>query len=287
MKVPEKDGIYVGLDYDTYAQIDAVNQSYLNQFAKSPKHAQYWRAMGGSEETAARAFGSAVHLALLEPSNFDREVLCIPKLDKRTTAGKKAWAEFKGKADGRIILQPDDHDRVKHVARSIVEHPTARLLFASKGGNEVSIVWTDPETGVRCKARVDRITQLNGTPVVMDLKTTRDVTPRKFQTSLVDYGYDIQGGFTLAGLDVLRPIANGSAPQRVFVFLAVESDGPFDVGVFHLNEEAVLHAQQRIRRMLKQYAQCKASGVWPGKVGDGVELLDLPEWSYKREPLAA
>lgn len=287
MNVPEKDGIYVGLDYDTYARISAVNQSYLNQFAKSPLHAQYWKAMGGSDETPARAFGSAVHLAILEPANFASEVLCVPKVDKRTKAGKKEWADFQAKADGRIILQPDEHDRVKHVARSIVEHPTARQLFASKGANEVSIVWTDPETGVRCKARVDRITELNGTPVVMDLKTTRDVTPRKFQGSLVDYGYDIQAGFSLAGLDVLRPIANGSAPQRVFVILAVESDGPFDVGVFHLNEEAVLHAQQRIRRMLKQYAQCKASGVWPGKVGDGVELLDLPEWQYKREPLAA
>ena len=39
--------------------------------------------------------------------------------------------------------------------------------------------------------------------------------------------------------------------------------------------------------MLKQYAQCKASGVWPGKVGDGVELLDLADWAYKREPLVA
>jgi len=281
-----KDGIYTNLPYSEYAEEDAVNRSYLVEFAKSPLHAEHYRKSGGKDETDSMRFGTCVHIAILEPARFDEEILRVPKVDRRYKEGKAAWAEFQARAAGRIVLEADDYERVRSIAHAITSHPTARKLYEARGANEVSVFWTDAKTGVRCKCRIDRITELNGYPVVMDLKTTRDVLPRKFQGSMMDFGYDLQAGLGLMGLDALRPIPHGSSAQRIFLDLAVESDAPFDIGVFQVNEEAVLHAQQRIARMLAQYARCRESNTWPGKVGDGIEILDLPEWAYKREPLA-
>lgn len=285
MNVPQKDGIYPGLNYDTYASIDAVNQSYLKEFAKSAKSAKYWKSMGGREQTPAMAFGQALHLAILEPQNFDAEVLAIPKVDKRTKAGKTAWANFQRQSEGRIILDPDDMDRVKQFALSILDHPTARDLFKNRGSNELSIVWTDPETGIRCKARLDRYTEYLSYAVVVDLKSCQDVEKYAFQRTITKLSYDIQGGFTLMGLDVLRPLPNGAPKQRIFMWLAVESEGPWDVGVYEMVDEARRHAQQRIRKMLRAIKKCRETGVWPGKCGNGHELMDLAEHVYKREPL--
>src|SRR5690349_2405291 len=89
-----KDGIYTNLPYKEYAEEDALNRSYLVEFAKSPLHAECYRRNGGKDETDAMAFGSAVHIALLEPAKFDTEILRVPKIDKRYKEGKLAWAEW-------------------------------------------------------------------------------------------------------------------------------------------------------------------------------------------------
>lgn len=285
MNVPTKDGIYPGLSFDEYASIDAINQSFLKEFAKSPKHAQYWRATGGREQTDSMKFGRALHLAILEPQNFDTEVLEIPKIDRRTKAGKIAWANYQRKSEGRITLDPDERERIKHIAQSIIAHPAAADLFRTKGANEVTVLWTDPETQLKCKARMDRFTSYKSWGVAMDMKSCQDVEKRAFQKTITNLGYDLQGSFTLQGLDILRPIPNGSSSQRVFVWLAVESEGPFDVGVYEMVDDAVRHARQRIRRMLQEIKKCRETGIWPGKCGDGIESMDLPEWVYKREPL--
>lgn len=285
MNVPQKDGIYPGLSYDEYAMIDGINQSYLKEFAKSARTARYWASMGGREQTQAMKFGRALHLAILEPQNYDSEIMAIPKLNKSTKAGKAAWINFQRASEGRITMDPDERDRIRHIAQSIIEHPSAADLFRNRGANEVSIVWTDPETGLRCKARIDRLTEYRSYTAVMDMKSCQDIEKRAFQATVKKMGYDIQGGFTLMGLDVLRPIANGAAGQRVFAWLAVETEGPFEVGVYEMVDEARRHAQQRVRRMLREIKKCRETGIWPGKCGDGIELLDLAEWVYKQEPL--
>lgn len=283
MEVP--DGVYPDWSFDEYASVDAINQTFLKEFAKSAKRAQYWRAMGGREATPAMEFGRALHIAILEPQHFDREVMTIPKLDKRTKAGKAAWTNFQRMSEGRIIMDPEALERTKSFAHSIMAHKMGRTLFESPGRNEVSIVWTDPVTGLKCKARLDRVTGWDSYSVIADLKSCQDVEKYAFQRTIGKLSYDIQGGFSLMGLDVLRPIPSGSSGQRVFVWLAVESEGPWEVGVYEMVSEAVLHAQQRIRRMLKAIKVCKETGVWPGKCGEGIESMDLAEHVYKKEPL--
>ncbi len=57
------------------------------------------------------------------------------------------------------------------------------MLNGGKGMNEVSIVWVDEQTGLKCKARLDRLTVYRGYPFVLDLKTSKDASPSPFSTT--------------------------------------------------------------------------------------------------------
>src|SRR3990172_2780604 len=63
-------GAHRGLNFDSYAQIQAANHSTLERFRQSAAHARYYMLSGGDEETQALRKGWAVHAAVLEPSRF-------------------------------------------------------------------------------------------------------------------------------------------------------------------------------------------------------------------------
>lgn len=285
MNIPTEPGLYPNLSYDEYSAIQAVNHSFLvDMDQKSPMHAKYIRAMGGRDDTQALMMGRALHLALLEPTKFDTEIMAIPDVDRRTKVGRIAWQNFQRAAAGKITLEPGEMTRCREMAQAILKHESARELFKNKGVNEMTMVWKDRITSVLCKGRVDRWTTFEKTPCLMDLKTCRDVKERKFQSSMVDYGYNLQSAFYLMGAETLQPIQSGRA-QRVFMWLAVESDGPFDVGVFQADTKILEHGVMKLRELLKTYKQCRETGVWPGKNGQGVVTIDNPEYVYKRDPI--
>jgi hypothetical protein len=285
MNIPTEPGLYPDLDYDSYAAINAVNYSFLADMDReSPLHAQYRRAMGGREDTSALMMGRALHLAILEPTKFDSEIMAIPEIDRRTKAGKTAWQNFQRAAAGKITLEPGEMTRIREMAHAILNHKSARELFKNKGVNEMTMVWRDRVTSVLCKGRVDRWTTFEKTPCLMDLKTTRDASEYKFQRSMVDYRFNLQAALYVMGAETLQPIQNGRA-QRVFMWLAVESDGPFDVGVFQADTKILEHGVMKLRDLLKTYKQCRETGVWPGKNGQGVVTIDNPEYVYKRDPI--
>ena len=176
MNIPTEDGLFPGLTYEEYCAIPAVRHSFLvDMEQQSPMHAHYIAATGGQEDTHALMLGRALHLALLEPEKFDSEILATPEIDRRTKAGKIAWINFKRQAEGRITLEPGEMTRVREMARAVLGHEAARDLFSHKGVNEMTLVWTDRVSQVRCKARVDRWTAVKKQPILVDVKTCRDV----------------------------------------------------------------------------------------------------------------
>ena len=77
-------------------------------------------------------------------------------------------------------------------------------------------------------------------------------------------------------------LSAGALGQRVdaFVFLAVEKTEPFAFAVYELPPSIVEEGRAQIRKALPVYAECKATGNWPG-YADGVQELKFPRWAYK------
>ena len=91
---------------------------------------------------------------------------------------------------------------------------------------ESTIQWTDRETGLACKGRLDWLS--SAPPVILDLKSLADAEMRALQQATARHDYHCQLAFYRAGLR-----ANGIECESVKI-VAVEQSEPYDVAVFGL-----------------------------------------------------
>lgn len=268
-----KPGLYRGLAWSEYAAIDAVSHSTLKLFERTPAHARE-AMLHPRASTATQSFGQATHAAILEPERFSREYTAAPKMDRRTKAGKSEWAEFEEANKEKEIITADEFEQCQRMIEAVAAHKIARELLASKGENELTVVWVDAETGLLCKGRLDRFVNFQGYAVILDLKTTDNAEELPFLRSVVKYGYHSQGAFYLDGMDAV------AKAERRFWNLAIEKSPPFAIRLFELGDASIEQGRRNYRRWLRAYKRCKETNEWPG-YPDGLEELELPKWAFE------
>jgi len=282
-----KPGVYQGMDFDTYSLLPFLNSSKLKGFHEAtPAHAR--AAMLKDDETKSKALGHAVHLALLEPARFEMETAVVPKIDKRSNKGKAEYAAYEAQNPGRILLKPDERAIIDGIRASVATNETAKALLLNKGLNELTIVWDDVSLGeqhkVRCKARIDRYTSLEGWPVVADVKTMGFVASRHtWERDAHKYGYWFQAPFYLDGVNTAMPLPPATDAYRRFMWIVCETVAPHCVRVFEADEEPLQWGRDHYQKYLRQFVRAQESGSWHGW-DDGVELAGLPGWVYKTFP---
>lgn len=270
-----KDGIYPGMSRAEYDSIDAINQSTLKHFKKSAAHARL-AITNPKEPTSAMDFGNAFHCAVLEPNRFADTYVIAPNLGNRSNADKAAWGEFRANNIGKEIVTLDEMARIKAMKDACYTHPIVSKLLNGGGKNEICVVWTDKETGLRCKSLLDRTTRFMDWTVVVDLKTCEDASPNEFARAAAKYGYHEQSAFYLAGLDALAPAS------RRFFFVAVEKSEPHGIVIYEPDEVSLGHGRAAFRRHLTMYAQCKSTDIWPS-YPIGITPLPMQSWAIEVE----
>jgi hypothetical protein len=178
MTITLEDGVYVNLDAEKYFAADRLGSTDLvvlhnrpaDWFYRSRHNPFYERHV-----TEEMEFGSALHLLLLEGEDAYRQ-RCIVKPTHYPEGVKfgeefdpngpmkpwngnanwcKAWLERHDRADVHIIDEDMDR-RVRHMTALIQNHPELGEPMR-KGLSEVSILWTHEATGLRLRARFDKL----------------------------------------------------------------------------------------------------------------------------------
>ena len=269
------------MSFQLYSQIEAMNWSRLKVIDKSPLAFQ-WALRHPREETEAMAFGTAFHLALLEPELFQESYVVTPDfgdlraVEGRTTkeegkANKLRKAEWLDKNQGKSFLDAGDADRIASMVAAVQAHGPARDCL--RGAKEQVIQWVDGPTGLACKARVD----VRGDRIV-DVKTATDVSPRGFGRQAANLLYHGQVAWYNDGA-----IAAGVATRLELPrFLVAQSVAPFDVAVYEVSAIQLEAGRKLWRRLLDRFFSCSATDWWPG-VAPTVKTLDLPAWSVLDE----
>lgn len=272
-----KNGIYSGISNEDYHGGVGVSKSGLDLIARSPLH--YWSAYRDPDReprqpTPAMKLGTAIHTAVLEPDTYkDRYVVLPDGIDRRTKDGKDFYAklEMEALAKGAEIIAASDHAKVMKVYASCKNHPLTRKIFET-GEAEVSVYWTDEETGVLCKCRPDWL--LGGeNPAILDLKSTINASPEPFMKSAYNFRYHVAAAWYLDGVEQ----AMGVKPD-VFMFLAVEKDAPFAAAYYYADEDMLAAGRAEYRRALRTYADCLSSDKWPG-YEQKLLPLNMPRWA--------
>lgn len=247
----------------------AVSKSHLDLVARSPRH--YWHRYLNpeavpSEPTPAMVLGTVVHASVLEPDLFAAEYVVAPVCDRRTKVGKEAWEQFQAGAKGKTVITAEQGALAAAMHQAVHAHPAASLVLSRPGVCEGSYFWVDEATGERCKIRPDWHSECRR--LIVDLKTTEDASPAGFQRSIQKYRYHVQSAWYLRGL----------AEAEQFVFIAVEKEPPYLVGVYVATPEMIAAGNRVADRNLSTLAECRAANFWPG-YSDQIEPIDLPRWS--------
>lgn len=252
-------GIYAGISNEAYHAGPGISKSGLDKLARSPAHYhEAYLSLTSKKpvETPAMAMGTAVHTAILEPEDFHDRYHIAPKVDARTKDGKaaKEAAQAEAAAKGAILIDDATHATVSAMAASVRRHDTAPNILEA-GHAELSVYWIDKDSGVLCRCRPDWL----GLDVVLDVKTTEDASPRGFYFgSVKKYNYAMQAAFYLDGLK-----ANGVEPHD-FIFAAVEKSPPHVTALYSLQAADLADGRDQYKALLETYAECTATGHWPG-----------------------
>jgi len=262
-------GIYLNLDNDAYHSGPGVSKSGLWTIeTKTPSHFK-----NEVRETKDHfEFGSAAHLAILEPEEFEWKVYRGPA-DRR---GNK-WKDAKEYCaiEKKHLLIEGDYDKVLAIRDTVHANPWINSMITG-GPREVeaSGYWIDEETGVLCRCRHDLYRTDLG--VSIDVKTAANASPGAFDRKASDFGYHMQDAFYSDGYRALGREVNA------FVFLAWEKDAPFEFSIQELPPSAVQEGRMAYRNALEIYAECQRTGDWWGyQRGKEVRTMKFPRWGYK------
>lgn len=279
-------GFHYGVPYEDYAAWDAINFSRLKPIRHTASKCR-WEMDHPKKPTAAMILGSALHIATLEPARFDEMFYICPQCNRTTKEGKEIWAKAEKEANGKTILRqgsPDDKgafgeiESLRGMAASIRRMKSTAPFLTGEGQNEVSMLWKDPETGLWCKGRMDRFLpafKVWDAPVKVELKKTRNASEWHFGKDVDSFDYDAQDACYRAGVKAI------TGKNAVGVFIAVESEPPYDAALYSLDDPELLTGENKYRQMLNRYAECVKTGKWPG-YPDKPQILKMPRYANER-----
>ncbi|NCC41430.1 MAG: hypothetical protein EOM21_18795 [Gammaproteobacteria bacterium] len=253
------------LPFAEYLALDRLSSSGLKALARSPAHYRH-AVMTPSKPSPAQALGTHVHGLILEPETYRFAV--VPECDRRTTIGKGVYAAFvDASKNADVIVTQDQWDEAQAMRDAVMAHPYARALLAG-GKPEVTALWS--EQGVDCKARFDWLP--DGYEILVDLKTAQSASPEEFARSAHKYFYDYQACFYGMASEAC------GLGKRSMVFIVVESEAPFAVALYMIDDEAMESARYKIDELIEKYDECKRTNSYPG-YSQEIEILTLPRWS--------
>jgi len=247
-----------------YHSWDALSASGAKQLLRSPAH--YLAAKETQREpTPAMKFGTLVHAMVLEPDTVDTDFAAMPKIDKRTTAGKQQAELFAVTNAGKVIVDMDDFQRAQRTADAVRSHHLYNDLL--KGASvEQSFRWD--QHGVPCKARMDAIQG----DLIVDLKTTQDASPDGFAKTMAGLKYYVQAAHYLDGFARVT-----GTEARNFIFIVVETEAPFAIGIYELDFVALEAGRHKMALAAEAYKATKSETAWKGYSPD-IVTLSVPSW---------
>lgn len=290
-------GVIYDLDINAYHSSPGISKTGLDRINRSP--AFFYDVTLNPDrppekERAGQLEGNLAHCAILEPDEFEKRYAVLPadapdrptevmlnakKPSESSIKRQEWWAEWDSKTAGKVTISRAQRETAMRQAESVRKLPDIAEALAS-GRPEVSGFWIDPETGVLCRCRPDWVHEFDSGCVVIDVKTYSDASPEEFAKQAARKRYDVQDAFYSDGFQ----IASGKEVMA-FIFLAVESDYPYQSSAVMLDAVGKESGRHKYRRNLNTYAKCLQTNEWPG-YSTGIETIELPRWAQVMEEVA-
>lgn len=267
-----KPGIYDDVPFAVYQSWPYVNNSALRHAVRSAAHYRHHLDSKRQEDSPVLRFGRLVH-AVASDSFEGMLIFGGPEWEHmRATYSRpmqtREWehrvAKLRKKHGPVEVYTADELDAATIIWQRVLATPEAAALVQD-ARREVSLVWDDPTTGIRCKARMDIVSPY----WIADLKTTYDAST--FAQSIERFGYHRQMCFYRRGLAQV-----GAGGELLPTYLiAAETREPFGVMAAPLSERLLLRGQEQLDVALTRIARALDRGSWEGYASP--KEWDLPQ----------
>jgi len=260
-----------------YYAIKALSHSMLSCLAQNPMECKMRYVDDPPtlprKDSAAFAMGHAVHCLALEPEKFEERFAVAPKVDRRTTAGKVAWAEYLADCEGKTVLDEQDHADAVACVQALNNHARFSAIMAQP--RRVEVPFEFDLFGHKFKAKPDAI--IDSMRLILDIKTTDDASPHRWQWSAVDYGYHRQAWI------YQRALEEATGQSYRFIFAVVEKPKPSTRGIpptvalYELDDETIEMGCDDTWWLVQDYESRLGIEWWQQPYSSGIVPLRLPK----------
>lgn len=290
------DGIYTDITIEDYhANRTHVSATTLKYAKESLKHYDWYRnGKMPVNQTSAMSFGNAFELALLSPDEYVRKVAVMPEDDwyneiktanpdvktwRNTTMYKERFARWNAENYGKYIINETGNESFETIEEMLSSCYADKVIQALIKNTEyqLSLFWTDPETGVKLKTRPDICKRKKN--VIVNLKTTIDGSPQAFSKDLNKYDYPLQASIEIRGC-----LASGAMESiDKYFWLVVEKVAPFNATIYEFAERDIAACSDNLDFILHKISKAEKQNIWPGYSDQadnehGILTAKLPLW---------
>ncbi len=261
-----------------YNAVDAARSTVLSKLVDpdmTPAHVKH--ELDNPEVTDALIFGSAFHDYILRPDIFKDKFGIYPEGIKLSTKeGKALKAEYEA-VFGDNVIKHNELVSIKSMFENLLKNNFFRKLWDNRTDVELSIIYDDITT---CKARIDIVSKLpNGTPIILDLKTSACASEKSFRSSIVNWGYHIQSAHYLAAAKAAGLI---DPYNNYFIHAVCEKKAPYLSALYVLDDGSLDVGATQRAKALAIYDQCSKAGNWYGYQTNPYDI-NLPHWFIQKQ----
>lgn len=273
-----KDGVYTDISIEDYHNNKSHVSSTVVKYAKeSLKHYDWYRrGLLPVIQTTAMGFGNAFELALLSTNDeYLSKVAVMPEQDwyeeikaaksdvktwRNTTMYKQRFATWVKENEGKYFINqtgPESFETIEEMLSSCYQDKVIQGLI-SNTEYQLSLFWTDEQSGVRLKTRPDICKRKKN--VIVNLKTTLDGSPEAFSKDINKYDYALQACIESRGC-----VASGIMPTvDNYFWLVVEKVAPFNATIYEFAQTDMNACMDGLDYLLHKISKAEEQNLWPG-----------------------
>ena len=240
-----------------------LSYSSLKEFAKSPKH--YLDYLNRTRETTpAMLFGSMIHCLLLEPFKFDEQFAVIGNVDRRTTEGKKAYADFLDKAAGKDVVSESDYNEAKNIVNNAMTNQD--IASAVNGCHSFEQEFRTEIFELPVRGFFDGVAD----DYILEVKTTNDATPKTIINDFYNRFYHMQAGLY------------NHVSQKPIKYLIIETKAPYDSYLASPSDDYIENGKNSLFDNIEAFKYCMEYNEFNRGYDYHHEspfIIDLPKWA--------
>jgi len=270
-----RSGIIRDMPAHEYHAGPEVSSSHLRRVAKYGAAAADVMRRQQQDTSPAMRLGTLVHTLVLEPERLGEEIAVWP--DAVTSTRTKAYRDWIASLPAHVLaVSPDEMQRAEAIRDAVLAHDSIASLL-SWSEREVSIFWTDAETGIALRARLDIWDDVGGTAA--DLKTTSETRELEAWHGLVSDRSHPALAHVQAALYVDAATLAGLRPRDAYSWAVVSTVPPHTTWRFDVNHEVLAAGRRVYRSALRDWAAYLDAGGAGAYRPGGIITPELPGWA--------